>query len=112
MNPMPLTVPVHFTNRFGSVKVTPVTDFMPLAGICKTHPMAQAHAFDLTTAEQIVLVTENRGVQVCVHYPLDGLAYLVLHDSPSTAAICRVEVKEFACDVAPSVMLAAYIDRR
>ena len=89
MNPLPLPPAVHYANRFGAVEVTPVTDFMPLAGIRKTHPMAQAHAFDLTTAEQIVLVTENRRVQVCVHYPLDGLAYLVLHDSPSTAAICR-----------------------
>lgn len=112
MNPLPLPPAVHYANRFGSVEVTPMTAFMPLAGIRKTHPMAQAHAFDLTTAEQIALVTENRGVQLCVHYPLDGLAYLVLHDSPSTAAICRVEVKEFACDDAPSVMLAAYIDRR
>lgn len=107
MNPLPLPVPVHFSNRFGAVEVTPVTDFMPLAGIRKTHPMAQANAFDLTTAEQIALVTENRRVQVCVHYPLDGLAYLVLHDSPSTAAICRVDVKAFACDKAPGAMLEA-----
>lgn len=100
-------VPTTFTNRFGSVLVTPMTDFMPLAGIRKTHPMAMANAFDMTTAEQIALVTENRGVQVCVHYPLDGLAYLVLHDSPSTAAICRVDVKEFACEGTPGVMLEA-----
>lgn len=107
MNPLPLPPAVHYANRFGAVEVTPVTDFMPLAGIRKTHPMAQAHVFDLTTAEQIALVTENRRVQVCVHYPLDGLAYLVLHDSPSTAAICRVDVKASACDKAPGAMLEA-----
>ena len=100
-------VPTTFTNRFGSVCVTRVTDFMPLAGIRKTHPMAVAHTFGMTTAEQIALVTENRGVQVCVHYPLDGLAYLVLHDTPSTAAICRVDVKEFACEGTPDAVLEA-----
>lgn len=96
-----------FTNRFGTVEVTPLTDFMPVRDIRMTHPVAVANVFDVTTAEQIALVTENRGVQICLHFPLDGLAYLVLHDSPSTAAICRVDVVDFACATAPGDMLEA-----
>lgn len=99
--------PTKFTNRFGTVVVTPATDFMPVRGIRKTHPVAVANTFDLTTAEQIALVTENRGLQICPHFPMDGLAYLLLHDTPSTAAICRVEVKDFVCATAPGDMLEA-----
>lgn len=102
----PASSPIRFSNKFGAVELTPVTEFMPVSSIRKTHPQAQANTFDLTTAEKIALITENRKIQICPHFPVDGLAYLVLHDSPSTAAICRVVVEAFECAQSPAEMLA------
>lgn len=105
-NPSPdLRGPVRFTNRFGSVSLTPVSDFMPVGRITKNHPVAQAHAFDMDAAEKIALITGNRGIQICVHYPLDGLAYVVLHDSPSSASICKVDIDAFDCPVPAARMI-------
>lgn len=99
-------LPVRFSNKFGIVEITPVTEFMAVSSIRKTHPQAQANTFDLTTAEKIALITENRRIQICPHFfPIDGLAYLLLHDSPSTAAICRVDVEQFVCTTTPAEML-------
>jgi hypothetical protein len=99
--------PVRYSNRFGTAEVTPVTPFMPVSSIRKTHPQAQENTFDLTTAEKIALITENRGIQLCPHFPIDGLAYLVLHDSPSMAAICRVNIEDFVCASSPADMIEA-----
>jgi hypothetical protein len=100
-----LSQPVRYSNRFGTVEITPVTPFMPVSSIRKTHPQAQENTFDLHTAEKIALITENRRIQLCPHFPIDGLAYLVLHDSPSMAAICRVNVLEFSCATSPAEMI-------
>ena len=79
---------------------------MPVKDIKKTHPQAQANTFDLDTAEKIALITENRRVQICPHlFPVDGLAYLILHDSPSTAAICSVNIEAFVCDTPAAAMI-------
>ena len=90
---------VSFSNSYGTVSVTPVTEFMAVSGIRKTHAQAKANTFSLDDAEKIALITENRKIQICPHFmPMDGLAYLILHDSPSTAAICKVEIKNFSCN--------------
>lgn len=89
---------VLFQNEFGSLRVTPVTDFVPVRDIRKTNPHAMANTVDMETAEKIALITKNRKVQICFRYPLDGLAYLVLHDSPSTAAYCQVQIDNFSCE--------------
>ena len=98
--------PVRMSNRFGSVVLTPVTEFMAVGLIRKTHPQAVANTFDLDTAEKLALITENRRIQICPHFfPIDGLAYVVLHDSTSTAAICSVTIENFVCATPPADML-------
>lgn len=97
---------VRFANRFGVAEITPVTESMPIGDIRKTHPMALANTFDIETAEQIALITENRRIQICPRFdPMDGMAYLVLHDSPSSASICSVKVLEFVCGTTPAKMI-------
>lgn len=91
---------VLFSNEFGTVSITPVTEFLKVGSIRKTHPQAQANMFDLETAEKIALITENHHIQLCFVLGT-GKCYLVLNNSPSTAAICSVEVETFVCDTSP-----------
>ena len=84
--------PLTYTNQFGSVRLTPVTEFLPIRSINKNMPEAIAQGITTDDAEKVALVTENRHIQVCFHWPMNGKAYVVLHNSPSAAAICQVEV--------------------
>jgi hypothetical protein len=98
------TLPVHFSNEFGVVELVPVMEFMTISNINKTHPMVQQNSFDLETAEKIALITENKGIQICCILELNT-AYLVLHNSSSTAAICKVIIKSFLSTEKPSEIL-------
>ena len=97
--------PFEIRNPFGRLSIEPVTDFMSVSQICSDHPQAQANAVDLTTAEQVALISGNRDLQVAFAYPFNGRGYVVLHDTPSTAAICRVSVSEFYSDMPPADVL-------
>lgn len=99
------------SNRFGSVRIEPVTDFMPIGQITSKDPAAEANGFDLTTAEQIALITENRGIQICFPFPHTNQAFLVMHDSPTSAAICRVSVVEFTSEEVPADILESINSR-
>ncbi len=48
--------------------------------------------FDFETAEKIVLITENRHIQIAFSRKLDTelVALVVHHKTPDTVAICRV----------------------
>lgn len=95
----------QISNEFGVINIEPVTDTMPINQITSIAPEVQGNFFDITTAEQIALITENRGVQICFAYPFDGRGYMVLQDSPSTAAICRVSVEHFHSEHSPAATL-------
>lgn len=97
--------PVQYSNRFGALTLMPVTEFMPIKNIRKSHPQAKANAVDFETAEKIALITENRRIQICFMYPEMVQAYVVLHNSPSTAAYCRVTLEKFECNMSPADML-------
>lgn len=96
----------RYENRFGAVTLTPVTEYLPIGEIRKEHPAAQANFIDLLLAEKVVAITENRRMQVCVPYPFKDNAYVVLHDSPSTAAICQVTLERFDYEGSPTEYLA------
>lgn len=99
------TNPVKFKNEFGALTLTPVTGFMPVSQISSKHPLAAESSFDMETAEKVALITGNRGIQLVLHYPLNNKAFVVLHDSPATAAICSASLEEFQCTGTPAEML-------
>ncbi len=77
-----------FTNQHGSLTLRTVREFEPVKSLrCRD----KTHMFDMDTAERIACITDNHGVQVAFVYPLTGEAYVVLHDSPSSAALCHVD---------------------
>lgn len=93
-----------FESEHGHLAIEPVTAFMDVA----TFRIADEHApylFDMGTAEQIAVITGNRGVQLSFCWPLNGRAYLLLHDGPRRGALCKVVRLEWrGNEPAPIVM--------
>ncbi len=83
---------MRYENHYGTVELEPVTDYMPIADISYHLTAAQDNAFSLEMAEQVALITENRGIQIA--FPVISgkytCAYVVLHQGANHAAICRV----------------------
>ena len=82
---------LDFKNRFGLLKLALLTDVMPVRDIRGTN-IDNIHKFPIDQAEQVALITDNRGIQIST-VKADGqwLFYIVVHDSPSTGAVARVE---------------------
>lgn len=87
----------EFSNHFGRAVLTPVTPVMAVSAISAAScPEAMAHRIDLNIAEQLALISENRGIQVC--FASFDVVYVIAHESPSTAAICAVTITDFRCE--------------
>ena len=98
---------VRYSNRFGSVEISPVSEVMDVSSICKSNPVAVANEFTISDAEKIALITGNDGVQICPHFfPVTGRAYLILHYSSSTASVCSVRIESFTVSEEPSKIIS------
>jgi len=97
---------VNFKNSFGALKISFVTDFMPVGEISQNMPEVSSNLFDVETAEKIALITDNKNVQIGMCYPLNGQAYLIYHSSASVAAVCKIESISFPCAVSPAEQIA------
>ncbi|GKR18322.1 MULTISPECIES: hypothetical protein [Aeromonas] len=93
---------ICFENEFGSLRVSLVTDYLSVSNISRDIPEVCANLFDVETAEKIALVTDNKSVQLCMCYPLNGLGYMVYHRNGKEAAVCKIENIEFSCNVSPA----------
>lgn len=85
------------SNEFGSLTLTPVTPAMPVSEISwRQCPAARNNAISLEQAEQVALITENRGIQIGADWVNGGTdSYVILHETPNTAAICKVDIHSF-----------------
>lgn len=82
---------LNFKNRYGWLSLSLVSDVRPVSDIHGAD-IDGRHKFSLDLAEQIVLITDNRGIQICpVKEGAIWLCYVIAHASPSTAAVARVE---------------------
>lgn len=93
---------VNFENKFGSLQVSLVTEFMPVGKISQEIQEVSDNMFDLNTAEKIALITGNKKVQICMCYPLNGLGYMVYHRNSQEAAVCKVDSIQFSCAMSPA----------
>lgn len=93
---------VKFENKFGSLQVSLVTDFMSVGKISRDMPEVSGNLFDMETAEKIALITENKSVQLCMCYPLNGLGYMVYHRNGREAAVCKIDSILYSFDVSPA----------
>ena len=98
----------NISNEFGTITFKLVTDHIAVKNINYQMSAVQANDFDIKTAEKIALITGNKGIQIGFAYPLNGRAYMLMHNTPSTAAICHVSVVDFVCPFTPEIMLEKF----
>lgn len=103
---------VNFQNEFGSLQISLVTDFMSVGKITRDIPEVSANMFSIETAEQIALITDNKNVQICMCFPLNGLGYLVYHRNGREAAVCKIDSIIYSCTVSPAEQIAMMAHNR
>ena len=88
-------ITTHFSNKYGSVTFALVTEVLPLRTIYGSN-LDPGIMFDIETAEKIALITDNHRIQLSPYKGKDGYRlYVVLHDSPSTVAVARIETLNY-----------------
>jgi len=90
---------MKYENKFGTLIVEPVTDYQPVSSI-KGADVPEDCFFGMETAEEIVLITDNRMSQVAfvslLGTPLNfNQAYLIIHESANSACVVRVVSIEY-----------------
>lgn len=86
---------LDFQNRYGRLVLSLVSDVIHVDKISGKNVAAE-HKFDIRIAEKIALITDNRGIQICpVSEGGKWLCYVVVHDTPSTAAVAEVALIEY-----------------
>ena len=93
--------PYHYSNRFGEVTFTPVTDFMPIGDISIDKiPAIKDVLISMDDAEKVTLVTENRRGYVSFCFPfLEGnTCFGLQYSCPNRAAVCRIDILESKTD--------------
>jgi hypothetical protein len=81
---------LNYQNKYGSLTLAPVTDVMHVNEIRGVNIDSQ-YKFDIKAAEQIALITDNRGVQLApIKEPEGWRVYVVVHETPETAAVAKI----------------------
>lgn len=83
-----------YSNEYGQLTVEKISQVMPIKQIGRDLPSFPYCdiAFDIKTAEQIALITENRGTQICFFKETDNYrAYLITSDTTGKNA-CYVKI--------------------
>lgn len=93
---------INFTNEFGILNVSLVTDFLPVRDIHRNMMSVSDNLFGMETAEEIALITGNKHIQLVMCYPLNGQCYMLYHQSGSLAAVCKIESIELLCERSPA----------
>lgn len=81
---------ITFTNRYGFLTLETTGEFMPVSSIVGAELPDQVK-FTLETAEEVALISENKGIQICFEMPLTGKAYVLVHKTQSTAAVAKIK---------------------
>jgi hypothetical protein len=89
---------IELGNKFGVLYLTPIMNYVPVKDISLIKcPNAENHLISSNKAAKVALISENRNIQICfpMNKTVTGLAYVVYHNTTSTAAICSVEIAHF-----------------
>jgi hypothetical protein len=96
---------IFIKNKYGSVLLTPVTGYMPIVMISEANlPIVNDHLFSMDDSEAIALITGNKNIQVSHPFILNNQhpnrekGYLIHHESPNVACVCKVEIERIEID--------------
>lgn len=85
---------ITYKNKYGYLEFDVVGEYQDVTKISSKRVDAEFF-FDISTAEKIALITNNKDIQLCFTYPTNGTAFLVHHKSSGIAAVCRITKIEF-----------------
>jgi len=88
--------PIDYANRYGRLTLVLTTDFVPVSSIHGRDLPDEVRFRGFDTAEQIALITDNRRLQIAFVHPLSAeIGFVIVHNSPSTAAVARIDRLEY-----------------
>lgn len=86
---------LNFKNKCGRLTLLPVSGVQSVRCI-RGKDIDDYHKFSIDIAEQVALITGNRGIQLCPCNTSTGLAfYIVIHETPSTGAVARISLLDY-----------------
>lgn len=91
---------IKYSNKYGSLDLDLIGDYI---SVHQTLGVPDSVMFDVEIAEQIALITGNRMIQICFRNPK---FYVLVHDSPSTAALAKIKQLNFISNVNPAIEIA------
>lgn len=80
---------IEYENKYGSLELETVSEYKKVGEI-RSKDLDPSLFFDIETAEQIALITGNKGIQLSVTY-LPGKMFVIHHASSDIAAVCKVK---------------------
>lgn len=83
-----------YKNKYGSLELEVVSNYQDVSKI-RSKDQDPSLFFSIDQAEQIALITGNRGIQLCVTQDHKQM-FVIHHQSSGVAAVCRVTKIEFA----------------
>lgn len=81
---------MDYRNKFGTATLTPVGPIVHVSEVVGSEVIDAGYGFDLTTAAQLALVTENARLQPAYNMARSQ-SYVLCHHSPSTVQVCRLD---------------------
>ena len=86
----------EYKNKYGLLELETITDFVHISYNYKS----SCHDFlNIETAEKIALITNNKDIQICINGKDFNSYYIILHNTPSTAALCKINKLNYIGDI-------------
>ena len=80
---------IDYANKYGIAQLITITEYRNIAGI-RGKDISDENKYPIDILEQLVLISDNRHMQVSLGYPIQKIGYIVHHRSASEVAICRI----------------------
>ena len=86
-----------FSNKYGTVILTPVTKCLPISKISYEQTIEAAdNLLSIEEIEKVTLITMNKNVQPSLPMALGfRQGYIILHETRGTGYVCNVEIKQY-----------------
>lgn len=89
---------IVYENKYGRLEIEVVGAYRAV-GLIRCRDLDPSLSFTIDQAEQISLITDNRGIQVCFQAPEYQHVFLLHHESSGLAAECRIVNLQFTARV-------------
>ena len=86
-----------YQNRYGNLTLGLVSEFRPVSTF-NSRDVPDEYKITMEVAEQIALITDNRGIQLCVEFidnRLTGRMFIIVHESKSSAALAKIDAMTY-----------------